>query len=55
MTVPSDIAHKSLIVRPPDSQMMTYSELREHFKAWPILLIDELARELAEQDERNDY
>ena len=43
------------VVRPPDSRVMTYTELRRHFEGWPVWLIDELAFGLAEQDERNDY
>lgn len=41
------------IVRPPDSNTMTYSELRWTFEAagWSVWLIDELAFGLAELDE----
>ena len=43
------------IVRPPDSEVMTYTELRRHFAAWPVWLIDELAYGLAEEEERGYY
>jgi hypothetical protein len=42
--------------QPPDSETMQYAELCHLFQGkWPQEAIDQLARELADQDKKTDY